>query len=79
MADKYTKERYIGMFDILGFKERVKEKNHVEIYNELKQLKTKNIKKLKTVVTAKIMRFLRLCELIFLKAICSASFIICPP
>ncbi len=39
MKDINTKERFIAMFDILGFKDRVKENSHKQIYNELKEIK----------------------------------------
>jgi hypothetical protein len=40
MADKYTKQCYVGIFDILGFKERVKNNTHKFIYDELSDLKS---------------------------------------
>ncbi len=39
MADKYTQKRLIAIFDIIGFKERVKENSHKIIYDELKKIK----------------------------------------
>jgi hypothetical protein len=40
MADEYTKQRYVGIFDILGFKERVRNNTHEFIYYELNDLKS---------------------------------------
>ena len=39
MAEENTKRCYIAIFDILGFKEYVKENSHIEVYAKLKTIR----------------------------------------